>query len=121
MVVDLAGNKIIDCIRITNRDIATCITSHHDGVCRVLLDVENETSLLLGAPAHEDAAFVGPVITLVPLPETNGHLYEKLVVKMYEGQVITFGSRVSQLYTITTTSSATATATPSPTPSLASP
>ena len=100
MVVDLAGNKIIDCIRITNRDIATCMTSHHDGVCRMLLDVGNEISLLLGAEA-EDAPFTGPVYTLIQRPETSGHLYGKLVVKTYRDQVITFGSRVSELYSIT--------------------
>ncbi len=99
MTVDLEGNMILECIRVTGREMVTCMTCDHDGVCRVLLDPTGDASLLLGDPP-DGAPFSGPVYTFTALPDTTGHLYERLIVRTYRGQGITYSSRVSQLYSV---------------------
>ncbi len=90
---------ILECIRVTRREMVTCMTCDRDGMCRVLMDGSGDAWLLLGGTAR-DASFTGPTYTFLARPDTTGHLYEKLIVRTYKHQILRPSSRVSQLYSV---------------------
>jgi hypothetical protein len=82
--------------------MVTCMTCDHDDVCRVLLTPSGDAWVLLGGVAPA-APFTGPTYTFTPRAETVDSLYVKLIVRTYRGQVVTFGSRTSDLFAVVAT------------------
>ena len=102
MTVDLSGNTILECIRVTRREMVTCMTCEFDGVCRVLMTESGDAWVLLGN-VPPGAPFTGPTYTFTPRSTTTGSLYTKLTVRTYRDQVITFGNRTTEQFAVVVT------------------
>jgi hypothetical protein len=104
ITVDFEGNAILECIRwATGKEMAATMTCGRDGVCRLQMNEKDDAWVVLG-PAAEAAANAALTTHYTFLPRDDstlvGHLYQKLIVRTYEGQELTIGGRTAELYNI---------------------
>ncbi len=102
ITVDFAGNAILECIRrATGREMATTMTCGYDGVCRLQMNEKGDAWVTVG-PAATGVTVPTKHYTFLPRDDTTlvGHLYQKLIVRTYEGQELTIGGRTNELYTL---------------------
>lgn len=75
-----------------------------DGVCKLQMNEKGDAWVTLSAVAAA-ATGVAPNTSYTFIPRTHdptlvGHLYQKLIVRTYEGQDLIIGGRTAELYTI---------------------
>lgn len=118
ITVDEGGNAILEWIRpaaavARGREIVC----GWDGTCRVQMNEKDDAWVTLGSVAGgatgvaPNTSYTSPTerprgpssrTTFIPRDDSTlvGHLYQKLIVRTYEGQDLTIGGRTAELYTI---------------------